>query len=192
MNVFFESKIGRWLIEFALFAIAIATFVGLIVLAWGLETYEENHLINVAGEQRMLSQKIAKEALLVHLGLSQHDQLLSSKKKFQDNLNEIDKYDYSSSFNAELSNLKKNWDVYLLATRDIMDNEQVTVDRLENLTSLSSKVLTDANNVVHIIEQHANKKLRYFECVVLVLLSLFFVFLIRFLINLIKNERGFS
>src|SRR5882762_110291 len=67
------SRLGTWYI-LALSAIAIVSIVGQVLIQQHLrDQFSDSQVVNVAGKQRMLSQKIAKTVLLLKTGQTEKE-----------------------------------------------------------------------------------------------------------------------
>ena len=167
----------------------IADFVQLILRAIGLRTINRQYLasyslififaavvaaslymslgtdatnINVAGRQRMLSQKMAKEALLVPQGVESRDTLEKTIKLFETSHQGLLKGDKTMKLAAatdadvreQLNKVQTVWSGYRQTLLDYVD--QPSSSGVQAIHERSKQVLKEINTAVELMELHAN------------------------------------
>ncbi len=118
--------------------------------------------INVAGRQRMLSQKMAKEALLVPQGVESRDTLEKSIKLFEDSHHGLLDGDKAMKLAAandadvrdQLGKVQSVWTGYRQALLDYV--AQPSPSGVQAIQERSQQVLKEMNTAVEMMERHAN------------------------------------
>lgn len=120
-----------------------------------------NKAVNVAGKQRMLSQKMSKAYLLMSNGVNNDKikkELSSSKFIFEKQLDILNK-------NAERSSTK----LFIKKVYDIWDDFKVIINKKASLNNslriieLNTKLLSACHQVVQAIENNSNYGNKFFE-----------------------------
>lgn len=133
-------RFGQWL------AMGIALFLACSSLSWA--TISEGEAVNRAGQQRMLSQRMAKNwSLLAQKAFVsvQQTQMEQAMQRFDDNLKELRAYDQVHGQQAQVSlvALTEQWQIYQAFLRSSpMPQKQ------KDLLVLAEKILQRAETVV--------------------------------------------
>lgn len=121
-------------------------------------------IINYAGRQRMLIQKMAKEALLIYLSSENRNNLFRSMWMFEETIRalinggEITKDDgvkitiprvSDPISQAQLSRVNKSWDGY----KSLLNNK-ITSQSIVHISSWSKSLLIEMNRAVKMLERH--------------------------------------
>ncbi len=143
---------------FLIFAFASVSAISLM-LSMGTEATS----INIAGQQRMLSQAITKEVILVANGLEEKSQLNKTIQRFENNqhslLNGNDNIGITAVDNIEIrqqiNHVEKLWSEYHSKIEDYLrsPNEQLLI----TINKKSLTLLAEANNVVVAMADQANQ-----------------------------------
>lgn len=163
--------------------ILIACFVALLVGTnvaiefWANSAEDNGELINQAGRQRMLSQKMAKEALLVASGNADKTELKKTVKLFDNSLIELIQQEQlkngdTSPLSIQLKKVKAKWQAYkidLLAVTTNTDDES-----LARLSIESIDILQESNTAVQILETRATDSIHTLQniCLLFILLGI--------------------
>ena len=120
-------------------------------------------IINYAGRQRMLIQKMAKEALLIHLSNENRDSLFRSMWMFEETMRalinggEITKDDNEkitiprindSTSQAQLGRVEKSWTGY----KSLLNNK-ITAQSIIHISNWSKSLLIEMNRAVKMLER---------------------------------------
>jgi len=121
-------------------------------------------IINYAGRQRMLIQKMAKEALLIYLSSENRDNLFRSMWMFEETIRalvnggEITEDDGTkitipkvndSTSQAQLTRVIKSWEGY----KSLLNNK-MTGENIIHISSWSKTLLIEMNRAVKMLERH--------------------------------------
>lgn len=162
--------------------------------------------IDTAGRQRMLSQRIAKEAMLVAAGVEQPQALQKTIRLFEQSHQQIVDGDPSMGMNplddpaiiAQMQQVASLWRSYkALIAEHVQDN---TAQTLSEIQMQSQVILKEMNQAVIMMTAHANATTTFqlllsFICIlmILVLVVLGRIFGLRMLmdnINRLQNRMG--
>lgn len=149
----------------AISAISAASFSSPIVAQDAqIELDLGKYRIDIAGRQRMLSQRIAKEICFIELGfhVSEHHEMLESDYHlFESTLVEL--RDGGGQYNidpetdrrtlVELEVVFGHWEPFKAAIEEILVNDEVTEDAEEHIIEFNMIMLNDMNETVSMIEQ---------------------------------------
>lgn len=132
--------------------------VGFILssLSFNSWSFSMGEAVDIAGQQRMLSQRIAQSYLLkgIQPDFNRGEiQLNRSVKKFEENLLTLEAFKPAASLRASLFKVKRIWTSYkTLATGDVKkENSQELIDQ-------SNKLLAAAHAYVNKLEKLSGKK----------------------------------
>ncbi len=106
-------------------------------------------IINKAGKQRMLIQKMTKELLLVAKKIdliTNKTNLANSVSEFETTLSELKTADNNASINAQLQKVQKKWNKY----KPILDNLDVSEQTLHKIDKLSVSLYRAMNKAVQL------------------------------------------
>jgi methyl-accepting chemotaxis protein len=145
---------------------------------WAAGAKDDSNVINLAGRQRMLTQKMTKEALLTINGVDKLDELKKTKELFDKTLKGL--VDGDASLNLpkiddgetkqQLLKIKSIWDTY---QQDILETiENPTKASLEVLFTDSLIILKEMNAAVKLLELQASAKIQNLQ-----MMSIIFFFL---------------
>lgn len=157
-----KSTLG--VLSFALFALLFISPPG-----WAEPTAAEyGTVLNLSGKQRMLSQKMTKEMLLVAYGYNTTENLENLKKTaalFDKTLNGL--RDGSADLGLpptkqprilrQLKKVTSKWNPYHTAVRNVIDTKQVTPPVLTEVANLNLPLLKNMNKAVLLYEKDAKK-----------------------------------
>lgn len=151
-----------------LFSYLLITALVSIILIQLFSTFNSNAtVINVAAAQRMLSQKMAKEALLISQGSSDIDRLNTTLNQFESSHNALLKGDVSRKIAAakdaqiiyQLELVQELWPNYKNSLLALTKNPQDTNAR-EFIAKQSLEILKEMNTGVGLMEELSNKESR--------------------------------
>lgn len=110
--------------------------------------------INKAGKQRMLTQKMTKELLLVANGIAVEDNkanLAKTVSAFEKALNELIASTKDKAILAQLAKVKNLWAEY----KPILDKVDTSTEALNKATKLNLPLLKEMNKAVHLYAKSA-------------------------------------
>ncbi len=155
--------------------------------------------INMAGKQRMLSQRIAKEVMLVKFASLPKQQVQQTMQQFESSMSKLLNGDQSAGIYAatdiqvktQLNNVKNIWQDYRSNIEQILQLENIDLDKrnhvnyLLNLQKQSPIILSAANDVVSLMEKNSNQAVKndMYLSLSLILLLLIFATIIIFYVN---------
>jgi len=130
---------------------------------------KENHLINLAGKQRMLTQMMTKEALLVSLNIDpkKHRKLLEkSRKLYAKTLHAFAQGDASLDIapvsNAEviayIKEVQKIWQPFSKSIEKIAKQTKGTKKALSYVVTNNEKLLQKSDRLVQLFKKNSEKK----------------------------------
>jgi methyl-accepting chemotaxis protein len=133
---------------------------------WAAGAKDDSNVINLAGRQRMLTQKMTKEALLTINGIDKLDELKKTKELFDETIKGL--IDGDASLNLpkidegetkeQLLKVASIWNKY---QQDILDTiENPTKASLETLFTDSLIILKEMNAAVKLLELQASAKIK--------------------------------
>jgi methyl-accepting chemotaxis protein len=148
----------------------ICAFLGLIFVGtaglnlWSAGAKDDGAVINLAGRQRMLTQKMSKEALLTIAGFDQLEQLKKTKALFDKTLRGLIEGDASLNLPAltegeikqQLLKVSTIWDNYQQDTYATIENP--TKENLQRLSADSLLILKEMNDAVQLFQRQAASK----------------------------------
>lgn len=134
-----------------------------IIELWAVEAEGDATVINIAGRQRMLTQKMIKESLLVSGGFLEQQKLEETKNLFENSLTKLIKgdtdkgiYPAPAEVASSLEEVNKLWEQYKLEIDSLAaGNSTNTV----NINNLSIAILKSSNAAVKIYESLAKDKI---------------------------------
>ncbi len=144
------------------------------VFIWMGGVQARNVELNVAGRQRMLSQKVAKEALFSVVGHDQKQEMQKTAQLFESSLvalmdgNASMGLDgaHSEEIRSQFLQVKKLWGSYRNKLNQLGPN--ATPESLSQLASDALAVLNESNQAVQLIENEANDNIANLGYVALV------------------------
>lgn len=168
------SKVIQWILQsiginsldkqFLLSYTLIAAFTSAVAIHLLLSFNNDAAGINTAGAQRMLSQKVAKEALLVSQGLGSKDNVLATIQQFEDAHHALLNGNPQQNIyavteqqtHAQLLKVEQLWKNYKQSILGYIDNP-ANPDYLQALHEQSPLVLKEMNAAVLMMEAQANR-----------------------------------
>lgn len=153
----------------------IAWVVISVVLSAGLFTViglaqENNHkyVINISGKQRMLSQRMTKEILLIALGYNVRENLRNLESNLQDFDSVLKGLRYGDANLAlapiespevldRLSKVEDLWPQFATPVREVVSKGVVSPETIRNVTELSLPLLNAMHETVQAYENFSNK-----------------------------------
>lgn len=145
--------------------IFIALFISVSFISWSAPTPEEyGAIINLAGRQRMLTQKMAKEALLIFAGIDiekNREHLAETLGLFIKTLNGLRNGDRSlglpptesESIKAKIDAVKRGFDEIEVIFKRIIAGEMPSYDAVTEIAERNPLILEEMNTVVEMFEQ---------------------------------------
>ncbi len=160
----------RLLSLFAVFLVIIIANA-VTVSVWISDVQVRNTEINVSGRQRMLSQRLTKEALLTLAGYDQTANMNKTMQLFEASLTALQngnesmglKRSSDKDIQMQYQAIKNDWDKFKVDLKRLND-EDTAEQLLPALASDSLKLLSDSNAAVQMIEASASQyisRLRY-------------------------------
>ncbi len=149
---------------FGLFLLILLTNT-VVVFAWKSSVKERNFELNVAGRQRMLSQKVAEEALFTAAGYDSRTEMRKTIQLFEASLNALISGNESMGLSgtsdddvrSQLSRVKQLWEQYVNKLDQL--NSGASSDELSGIASDAANVLKELNIAVAMIEEDANRNI---------------------------------
>lgn len=142
----------------------IAAFTPVVAIHLFLSLNNDAAGINMAGAQRMLSQKVAKEALLAGQGLGSKDEVLATIRQFENAHQALLRGNQQLNITAvtdkqalaQLHNVERLWNDYKQAILSYLDNPANSA-HLQALYERSPIVLKEINAAVLLMEEQVNR-----------------------------------
>lgn len=158
----------------------IGAFLGLMFMGtasinfWAVGAKDDSKIINLAGRQRMLTQKMTKEALLTIAGLDQLEQFTKTKTLFNKILVGLIEGDASLNIPAvvegeikqQLLKVAVIWDRYQQGISDSIKNP--TTESLNETSADSLLILKEMNVAVELFETQAAVKVKNLKIMTLI------------------------
>lgn len=149
----------------------IVVFVGLIAVgffglhSWSESAKDDSKVINIAGRQRMLTQKMTKEMLFVLVGQDQKQALQSTKQLFQSSLTDLIAGNEAlnippaptEAINEQLLNVEKLWNQFGPSLDVALTADDPAL--LQSLTADSVTILKEMNAAVMMYEMNSAEKM---------------------------------
>ncbi|MFT5881078.1 MAG: methyl-accepting chemotaxis protein [Moritella sp.] len=141
--------------------------------------------INIAGRQRMLSQRLAKEVLLVNYGIEQSTAVNNTIRSFETSMGMLLNGDKARGISApmnreiqkQLEKVSTIWGQYRAGIQALLQLETVDLtnakhaDLIENLHQQSPFILKEMNKAVQLMEAASNEQVAESMHITLVLLA---------------------
>lgn len=154
-----------------------------VVFQFVANQQSDGKVINIAGAQRMLSQKMSKEALLVVDGdLSYKESLGATAKQFdeaqQDLLNGNKGKGIPAASNpdavAQLNKVNELWNDFYENIQVIQEaaNEGAVMEAANYIKEHNNQILTESNKAVSILEANSVKKVNQLKLIQIIILLL--------------------
>lgn len=149
-----------------LVAVTFLSASGTALLSWGLTQHRaDNAVINLAGAQRMLSQKLTKEAILLAEGTGDPKILRQSRDRFDKVLTGLLEGDPAlglpghpkPAIQAQLRIVSDLWKPFR-AIIDSLEEKPGKDSRLNEIIRVNPALLASANEAVMLLESDANAK----------------------------------
>jgi methyl-accepting chemotaxis protein len=150
----------QWKISLVLLALVLCVFgnfIGIQLWINGSKSY--GTVINLAGRQRMLTQKLTKEAMFISSGFDVKNDAVKTKQLFERTLNGLISGDSelglppakTDEIRAQLQKVKELWNKF---KKDIADAESgnFSRDKKEKLYTASLEILKEMNTAVKMME----------------------------------------
>lgn len=140
------------------------------------EEIDFKHIINLAGRERMLSQKMSKEFLLIALGYNARENLRNLKYsretfarvlkglRFGDADLELQSVN-DSTIHAKLSRVEELWPEYETLLQDDAGKEQVPAESVAAVAELRLPLLAAMHDAVNAYEELDNRRSKAFSLV---------------------------
>ncbi len=136
--------------------------------------------VNIAGRQRMLIQKIAKESILFSQGMIQKSVLDNTIALFNRSLSALLSSNYKDevavkddAIRSQLERVRSKWSVFRENVAILSEESQRVGSALEYLRGHNIELLKAMNKAVHLYEQHSRAKVERLQ-----MIQLFSIFLI--------------
>ena len=176
---------SRWSIKVRILSL-IGVFVLLMVVdflvlrAWIAGSTTTAREINLAGRQRMLSQQITKDALMIRQGVCTRAELERGREAFTTTLDGLLEGDpelglrrtEDPEIRRRLQEVKGQWEAFLPLARGVAEADEVDRAELTRLQAASFELLTTMNAAVGLMEARANAALTRLSTTALILLLL--------------------
>lgn len=149
--------------------LSILVAIPAICFAEGPTAAEYGTVLNLSGKQRMLSQKMSKEVLLINLGLKKDDNLANLKATsslFDKTLKGLRDGDESLHLPPTTSRrilrqidtkIQPLWETYYKNIQAILDAGSVSTEQLEAVAQNNLPLLQEMNKCVKLYEKDASK-----------------------------------
>ncbi len=131
------------------------------------------HLINLAGKQRMLTQRVAKLALECSLvkNLDSCSKLDKFANLYNKTLKGFENGDSDLKLDAvkskvaleQISKIKNLWQPFYKAVKSLKESSGSNLDALKFIDSKNLELLKESNNLVSILEKESSKSVSYIE-----------------------------
>lgn len=157
-------------------------FIAMVIIYSGM--HADAVTINVAGKQRMLSQRVAKEALLVQAGLGEAKDTQKTIEQFEVAMQWLITGDKSKGISApstieiksQLEKVNQLWRVYQKDILLLQSNESTSIaDKLDvkkRVFENSPNILKEMNRAVQMMETQSNADVKHNMHLSLALISL--------------------
>ncbi len=162
----------------AVLAVFMAIIVANVIAVnfWVVSAKSSDKVMNVAGKQRMLSQKVAKEALLIQAGVNVSDDLDKTIKLFERSQKALHDGDKSLGLSVpkhtdtlrQLESVDELW----LEYRTVLEAAQKGKVDLSELRDLSLQVLQETNRTLDIIETHIQESITALRFIIFLFLAI--------------------
>ena len=146
--------------------------------------------LNIAGRQRMLTQRLAKEAFLVAHGVEKRSQMQTTIDLFEDTHDKLLSGDSTTGMpaieNPDVINAIRESEPIWLEYKNFLNQyvEHPDKEKLKNIQVLAPKMLHQMHKIVQLMAKHANHKLHQ--------QYLFTISMIVFLVGLFVMGRWFG
>ena len=159
----------QWKISIALLALVfcvLSNFIG--IQMWINDSKAYGTVINLAGRQRMLTQKMTKEAIFIVHGLDVRGDVEKTKELFERTLNGLISGDKESGLppaktggiREQLLKVKELWSSFKTKINNAIKSELTGSDEKETLYSSSLEILKEMNTGVKMMEMDASNSIR--------------------------------
>ncbi len=170
---------------------------------------EENisHIINVAGRERMLTQKISKKAIqIVYMNdANAEDELIAARHDFEQNLNGLIYGDDSlglftlanEELHLQLMHVEEHWKALKKDLDDVLSERGDQESLIQRINSVTDEMIEHLDSVVEMFENRGNQSLQGLTTrnTILVLFNLLFAIVLfttwRLLVSLKKSEKKY-
>lgn len=147
---------------FLLFSISVTSY------AAGPTSAEYGVVLNLSGKQRMLTQKMSKETLLIALNIDKTNNIKNltatsslfdkTLKGLRDGSSELGLPPTSSKrITRQLGKVEKIWNDFYPVIKDIINNKSVTKDQVDVIAKNNLPLLKNMNKAVGLYEKDAKK-----------------------------------
>jgi methyl-accepting chemotaxis protein len=151
----------QWKTSIAIFALIICVFSNFIgIQLWISSSRAHGTIINLAGRQRMLTQKMTKEVMFIASGLNVRDDVKATKQLFDRTLNGLINGDSklglpaakTDGILAQLHKVDGLWGKFQSAIDGAANNGFASEEHKKGLYSMSLKILKEMNKGVKMME----------------------------------------
>lgn len=159
MGLILKITQGQRLGLIFVFLFIISMITGVLPIIINLQSQDDARDINLAGRQRMLSQKMAKEALLiVHLGENATHEitqgLTSTRREFEEAHIELKTIDETGAQWNLVDSLWQEFKTIIISVEDLTYPANIA----EEISTKNVQLLIELNEFVEILEQDANQR----------------------------------
>lgn len=158
-----QARIIAVLIVFAL------CFLGnlIVIQAWINGSKSHGRVINLAGRQRMLTQKLTKEALIVISGVNIQKEASDTMTLFEKTLNGLISGSKelglppaeNPEIRTQLQRVQTYWTEFKGMIEPVLSGKRLSASDVESINAYSIKILNEMNKAVKMMETEAKKSI---------------------------------
>ena len=154
---------------FSYFLIGICALIGTTVLYQAIDSDAE--VVNIAGKQRMLSQRIAKEVLFYQLGMEKKSTITTTMNQFEKTHQELLNGDktvakiITPEITKQMQRVDKLWQEYKQSIRTFL--EQKDQSQIKNIHRLAPLVLKEMHQAVLMLTAQSKASTRNYQYIAL-------------------------
>lgn len=190
------KKIVSILVFVSIFILLINSYVIYYITK---EQKKQNKVINVAGRQRMLTQKITKSALLAVYDNYSKEKLLTTINKFNDNLEDL-KYGNperdlppteNETIKEQQTKVTNIWNKFKKKVKIVMDEKATMSDKEEAINYIRNnniKLLEEVNKAVKLYEENSIQNIVLSIQAVIFIIGVLIIFITWLIVNSIINK----
>ncbi len=156
---------GLQLKVLSVLVIFVFCFLGnyIMIERWISNSKSYGRLINLAGRQRMLIQKLTKEVIMMRSVQGLKTDAVNTEKLFDKTLNALIKGDKelaisgvnSDQIKEQLKRVKTLWNDFKLKIEPVFNGEDISTEYIARLNDFSNNLVKEMNQAVSMMEQRA-------------------------------------